>query len=206
VDLKAILTEAGFDLVHPFDANAVAREPGLAEIADAERPLGYLVGNTRALWPRLRAERRTDRELGACNDPFDRYTEQTCERIVGARSFYAHRTYRGVFLPFQRLAVAAGFGTLSSSQLVIHPTYGPWFALRAAVLVAGEPTTSALPVAACNCAMRCTAAFERACAVRDGEMWRAWLAVRDACCVGREHRYDDDQLEYHYTKDRSLLD
>lgn len=204
--MKEILTEAGFDLVHPFDAHAVAREPGLGQIADAERPLGYLVGNTRALWQRLRAARRADHGLGACSDPFDRYIEQTCERITGARCFFAHKTYRGVFLPFQRLAVAAGFGTLSSSQLVIHPTYGPWFALRAVVLVAGSPTTRVLPRAACNCAMRCTAAFERACAVRDGEVWRAWVDVRDACCVGREHRYDADQLEYHYTKDRTLLD
>ena len=35
--------------------------------------------------------------------------------------------------------------------------------------------------------------------------WRLWLAVRDACPLGREHRYDDDQLRYHYTKDVAAL-
>jgi hypothetical protein len=33
----------------------------------------------------------------------------------------------------------------------------------------------------------------------------AWIAVRDACPVGREGRYSDAQLEYHYTKARGLL-
>jgi len=32
-----------------------------------------------------------------------------------------------------------------------------------------------------------------------------WIALRDSCNVGRNHRYDDDQLLYHYTKDRALL-
>lgn len=202
----AILNEAGFDLVHPFDAHAVAREPGLAMLADPERRLGYLVGNTRAAWPRFRAVRRADPALAASAHPIDRHTEQTCERIAGARCFFAHRRYDDAFLPFQRLAVAAGLGTLSPSHLVIHPTYGPWFALRAVVLVAGEPVTRVLPPAPCNCAAGCVAAFERACATRGGEAWRAWLAVRDTCCVGREHRYGDDQIEYHYTKRLALLD
>lgn len=205
MDIVAILGEAGFDLVHPFDALAVAREPGLSELADPERRQGYLVGSTRAFWPRFLAARRDDPELCASADPIDRYTELTCAKLPGARLFFAHRTYGGVFLPFQRLAAAAGLGTVSPSQLVIHPTYGPWFGLRAVVLVAGELITRALPVAACNCATRCATAFERACMDRSAEPWRSWLAVRDACCVGREHRYDDDQLEYHYTKNRTFL-
>jgi hypothetical protein len=36
--------------------------------------------------------------------------------------------------------------------------------------------------------------------------WHAWLAVRDACPVGRAHRYDDDQLRYHYAGERDALD
>ena len=38
-----------------------------------------------------------------------------------------------------------------------------------------------------------------------GDTWRLWLAVRDACPVGREHRYGDDQIGYHYRHDRTLL-
>jgi cyanocobalamin reductase (cyanide-eliminating) / alkylcobalamin dealkylase len=39
----------------------------------------------------------------------------------------------------------------------------------------------------------------------DADTWRAWLAVRDACPVGREHRYGDDQIAYHYAKRRDAL-
>jgi cyanocobalamin reductase (cyanide-eliminating) / alkylcobalamin dealkylase len=205
----ALLDDAGFDLVHPFDAHAVAREVGVAALVDRERPAGYLVANTRALWPRFLAARRADRELATCEHPIDRYVEQTCERLGDARVLFAHRAYGGAFLPFQRIAVAAGFGTLWPSQLVIHPTYGPWFALRAVVLARGEPLTRVLPRAGCahedRCAASCTTAFESARDASGPQAWRAWLAVRDACCVGREHRYAEDQLAYHYTKDRELL-
>jgi methylmalonic aciduria homocystinuria type C protein len=37
------------------------------------------------------------------------------------------------------------------------------------------------------------------------ESWRLWLAVRDACPVGRSSRYPDEQCEYHYRPSRSLL-
>ena len=194
---------AGFDLVHPFDARAVARELGLAILVDDDRPCGWLVGNTRALWPKLKAARATDPVLAASTDPIEHYLEQTCAPLADVRCVFAHLRYDGAFVPFQRLAVAAGLGMLASTHLVIHPSYGPWFALRAVVLARGSPVTRVLPAAACDCAERCGAAFERARAA--GSTWRDWLAVRDACCVGIEHRYDDDQIEYHYTKSRKLL-
>ena len=36
-------------------------------------------------------------------------------------------------------------------------------------------------------------------------VWRPWLAVRDACPLGREHRYSEQQVAYHYTKDAKWL-
>jgi methylmalonic aciduria homocystinuria type C protein len=199
-----LFSTAGFDLVHPFDARAVASELGLPMLVDDERPCGWLVGNTRALWPKLVAARAADAELAASEDPIECYLEQTCARVPDVRCVFAHRRYDGAFVPFQRLAVAAGFGTLAASQLVIHPVYGPWFALRAVVLARGTPITRVLPVAACDCADRCGAAFARARAA--DATWRHWLAVRDACCVGIEYRYEDDQIAYHYTKSRRLLE
>lgn len=203
------LAEAGFDLVHPFDPASVAGEPGLEPVAGAPGRRGWLVGNTRALWPRFLAARRADPELAAADDPLDRYTERAIERAIsgtGARAWFGHRRYAGAFLPMQRLAVATGLGTLAPTQLVIHPVYGPWFALRAAIVGDGEPVArAARPAPACTCAAPCREAFARASVARGPESWRAWLAVRDACPVGREHRYDDDQLEYHYTKRASCL-
>jgi len=190
------LAEAGFDLVHRFDTALAARERGLERLGGAER-LGLLVGNTRALWPRFVAAMR-DPALAGAPDPLERYTEATvAAAFPNARIYYGHQRYDGVFLPLQRLAVATGLGALAPTQLVIHPIYGPWFALRAVVVLAGEPPPAQPPIAQpCQCDETCTGAME---AALGSAHWRAWLAVRDACAL-RAWRYSDEQIEYHYTK------
>jgi hypothetical protein len=32
-----------------------------------------------------------------------------------------------------------------------------------------------------------------------------WIALRDAVEIGKEYKYEEDQLFYHYTKDYSIL-
>lgn len=200
--MDSALGDAGFDLVHLFDAAIAAHEPGLAMLADGSRRLGLLVGNTRALWPPFVAARHTDPELAAARDPLDRYTEQSIGRAFpGAPIWFGHRRYDGAFVPLQRLAVATGLGALAPTQLVIHPIYGPWFALRAVVLVAGEPPPTAPIAAPCTCGASCHEALARALAARS---WQAWLAVRDACPIGKAFRYSDEQIAYHYASNRSL--
>jgi methylmalonic aciduria homocystinuria type C protein len=210
VELAPVIAElarAGFDLVQPFPTAEIAREPGLARLADPARPFGLLVANTRALWPRFLAARAADPSLAAAADPVDRYTEHVLGPLaasLGGEVLYSHATYDGVFLPFQRLAVAAGLAALSPTQLVIHPEVGPWLALRAAILSPGAPPPRAAPVSLpCTCASTCHAAFAHACA--HPADWRAWVAVRDACPVGRSYRYSEDQLAYHYSKDHQYL-
>jgi len=207
------LTEAGFDLVHAFDTAVAAREPGLERLAGAERR-GLLIGNTRALWPRFVAAMR-DPALAGEGNPLERYTEQAiATAFPDARVYYGHRRYDGAFIPMQRLAVATGLGALAPNQLVIHPIYGPWFALRAAVVLdlagpAGDAPVS--PPVCADCTHTCELLFQRASAAQVGEpdissTWPLWLAVRDACPVGRDWRYGDDQIRYHYAKDRSVLE
>ena len=192
------LADAGFDLAHRFDASVAAREPGLERLAGTDR-LGILIGNTRALWPRFVAAMR-DPELAADPHPLERYTEQTIGKIFSdARIYYGHRRYDGAFLPFQRLAVAIGLGALAPSHLVIHPIYGPWFALRAVVVAAGSPIEHAPLATPCRCEGPCTVALQAALDSRGAESWRAWLAVRDACPL-RAWRYSEDQIRYHYLK------
>ena len=193
MDALATLAAAGFDLAHPFDASVAAREPGLGVLAGTAR-LGILIGNTRALWPRF-TEAMRDPALAAERDPLDRYTE----RCIGAafpeaRIYYGHRCYDGAFVPLQRIAVTAGLGALAQSRLVIHPIYGPWFALRAAVVIDGEPPVRRPIPLPCRCDASCTTVLERAQRSSD---WRDWLAVRDACSL-RSWRYTDDQIRFHY--------
>lgn len=192
---RCVLGNAGFDLLHELD---------LAWLDDSEilprTGRALLVANTRALWPIFLAARAADPALLASPDPLDAYTEQTLARAFpGAPMWFAHRKYDGVYLPFQRIAVAAGLGVLAPTQLVIHPVYGPWFGLRALVALDGDPPPHA-PRLAYHCTGDCAARL-----AQTSDSWRSWLAVRDACCVGRDYRYGEAQLAYHYTKDPDLL-
>ena len=190
-----MLGNAGFDLLHELDLACLDESPILPRSGRA-----VLVANTRALWPIFLAARAADPALLASSDPLDAYTEQTVARAFpGAAMWFAHRKYDGGYLPFQRIAVAAGLGALAPTQLVIHPVYGPWFGLRALVALDGEP-----PPRAARLAYHCTGDCE-ALLARTSDDWRSWLAVRDACCVGRTYRYGESQIAYHYTKDRALL-
>ncbi len=214
----AALADAGFDLVHRFDAHAAAREPGLACLAASSDQLGLLIGNTRALWPRF-LDALQDPELASAPDPVDRYTERTLAGIFGAAAiYYGHREYASeppgeyaseppgeqgpsgcerAFLPLQRLAAVTGLGALAPSQLVVHPIYGPWFALRAVVVLPGIPVAHEPIAKPCECGAPCSQALRAA--LSTPERWRAWLAVRDACSL-RAWRYGEDQIHYHYTK------
>jgi methylmalonic aciduria homocystinuria type C protein len=125
----------------------------------------------------------------------------------------------------QQAAHVAGLAFLAPSMLSVHPVYGPWIALRALVVVeavAGPPGPAPVLAPPCDCERACGPYLRRALALsarategtgegRIGqgeiaEQWRAWVAVRDACPVGRGHRYSDAQIAYHYTKQRRWLD
>lgn len=160
-----------------------------------------MIGNTRALWEIFLRERRAE------PDALDRYVERAVREVFPSEDVrWAHTMPPTVAI--QRVAEAAGLAWLSRSHLSVHPVFGPWIALRA--VVAGEFGAAAPPIAPpCACEHGCLPAFERACAagipqgfedVRD--RWRLWLAVRDACPVGRAHRYGDDQIRWHYGVER----
>jgi methylmalonic aciduria homocystinuria type C protein len=223
-DLLAELTAGciatGFDLVQPFALNwyndAVAAEHRLPDLG---RPhgLGVLIGNTRALWAPFLATWRDDAALHSAADPIDRYTETHLDAVVAALPRRGELRFAHTPAPrrpaIQRLADLSGLAPLSLVGLNVHPVYGPWIGLRAAVVFdlggpAGPPPSLANPCT--NCARTCLPAFERARAAQGADAdvsqtWRLWLAVRDACPVGRAHRYSEEQIVYHYTKDRTVL-
>ena len=187
------------------------------------RALVIVIGNTRALWPIVRAARRTG-ALAGVRDPIDRHTEGVVGAAVAA-AIAAHAPGVAAEIRYspeppprrvamQRLAAVAGLAWLSPSHMCVHPVYGPWFALRAAVVldVDGPPPRTPLsPPCECatGCGPRLTEALAGGVPTSAGELrprWLSWLAVRDACPVGRAHRYDEAQLRYHYTGDRAALD
>lgn len=229
------LAASGLDLVRALDARrydaAVAPEYRLPRPGGGhDARLAMVVGSSGAFWPPFLAWLVADPARLDASDPIDRYTVAAVHAALDDVTV-AHEV-RFSFEPpprrvaMQRLADVAGLAALTPSMLCVHPTFGPWIALRAAVVfdVAPPDGAGAAPPSACHdCAERCAPALARAVAAttaragrpaaaceRAGDDpvapdWALWLAVRDACPVGREHRYPDAYLRYVYTKDRDVL-
>ncbi len=157
-------------------------------------------------------------------DPLDDFTTEIMERDVLrlARDAGVAAELRLPFrasappVSFVHLAEAAGLGRRGIVGVLIHPEFGPWIALRGALLV-DEDVSAPRPAAhfdPCpDCADRpCIAACPGA-AVHHPEGWDVPRCIahrvaeradctdrchaRAACVYGRAHRYPDDALAYH---------
>jgi len=218
-DLLAELTAGcsglGFDLVQPFALewynDAVAPVYRLPDFA-RPRGLGVLIAHTRALWQPFCTAWRRDAALRGDADPLDRYTQTRLGDLVAGLPLRS--ALRCAHEPeprrpaIQRLAALCGLAPLSLVGFNVHPRFGAWIGLRAAIAFDCDAPPGAPPAMAnpcVDCARTCVPLFERARLATGPDAWRAWLAVRDACPVGREHRYSEEQIVYHYTKDRRVL-
>lgn len=188
-----------------------------------------LTGNTRALWSHFVAHRRAgapaepgvDPEFQRAH-PLDAYTEQVHRALApqGCSLRFAHQVSPA--LPFQRLAAELGLCESGPAGLSVHWEYGPWFAVRGLYIfprgiLGGRPPSAGQPgrlkshCAGCRVdgvQQPCKLALARALEVtktldRGGVAgaFEAWLAVRDACPIGRQHRYTSAQLRFHYGVD-----
>lgn len=221
-ELRRACRPAGLDLVAPLSVAAYnARVDADWRLPAFDRPdaLGVVIGNTRALWaPFLAALRREPARLDHPH-PLDDYVR---ERVEAARAGTGPRSIvrwadgappHGVAL--QHAAEVAGLTWRSPANLSVHPVYGPWIALRAVVVFDLPPPPAPPPAPACDaCEVGCRPAFEAARRTAPGRRpgaadviaaWRRWVAVRDACPRGHEHRYGDDQIAYHYRRDPGIL-
>jgi len=184
--------------------------------------VALVVGNTRRLWP-LFLEAFETTPLADEPHPLDAYSRQHIGGAAAdiARTIGVQHLVRFSFDPppntvaIQKLAALAGAAEQAPIGLCIHPTYGPWFSLRAAVVLAlpGPSATSSAPTCS-SCTRRpCLGPREKVMEMGAAgvsrellaEHWLTWLAMRDACPIGREARYSDPQVRYHYLKERSLL-
>lgn len=182
--------------------DAVPPEWRLPDFGRPDR-LALVLGNSGAFWTHLQAAVRADISLAAAAHPVERFVE----RLV-AREFDGYVRYAPENVALQRAADLAGLAWLGPGHLSVHPVYGPWIALRAVVVLdRPAPPEPPRPARCPGCARGCVPALERAVAAGWDERttWPLWLAIRDACPLGREHRYPEDAIRYHYTKDRSSL-
>ena len=184
----------------------------------------FLVGSSRAVWPHFKAALAADPRRTSEQHPFDRWTSEVISRavvmVVGPHyAFDVRFAFEGGVRAFSalHLAQAAGLAHRGPAGLAISPLFGPWLALRAAVVVDMPGRPAAAPDPVCDrCADKpCMVALAAAMGQRDRadiahdavrERWRDWLAVRDACPVGRDLRYGDEQIRWHYAHDRGALE
>jgi methylmalonic aciduria homocystinuria type C protein len=215
----------GLDLVHAFDAarynQHITEHATLSPLPlhGRQRALGVLIGNTRALWLPFVEAYRASRRLRESQSPLELYLTETLQRCVDHLQIRSEVRFAHEGPPrlvsMLHLAEASGFAHTGPVNLGIHHEHGPWFALRA-VLVADADPPRKTPEGAMDlcsgCPAPCRAAMDRALAHQRlqarsdiASNWQMWVAVRDACPVGRGSRYSEDQIRYHYTKDRTVL-
>lgn len=230
-ELGRALARYGFDLtaVGPWSVLSEASRASVAAgvRVDPDRAELLITGNTRALWPHFvaHAAGAQAREPGPSSaaelqpaHPLDAYTERVHRGLApqGCVLQFAHQIAPA--LPFQRLGAELQLCEAGPAGLSVHPEYGPWFALRA-LYIFPHGTTSALlgtrrsgaqpsRSRCAGCSAPCKPALTTALRVtktldREGvaSAFAAWLAVRDACPAGREHRYDSEQIRFHYGVD-----
>lgn len=231
-ELVEDLTPFGFDLVAHTTVAAYHRALGdrgddpafrLPEAPSGPSRAVVLVGNSRAVWAPFTATLAAEPARRVEAHPFDRWTSEVLRRVVvgvvGPHvAFDLRFAFEGGVRAFsaQHLAQACGLACLGPAGLAVHPTLGPWFSLRAAIVCALPGREAPAPTPLCErCADKpCLQALATATAERPvsdlahaavRERWRAWLAVRDACPIGRDRRYGDAQIRWHYAHDRAAL-
>ncbi|ESR26700.1 ferredoxin [Lutibaculum baratangense] len=180
-----------------------------------------LVGNTGgAMW------RNFAPHIDGAPHPLDRWTRAVVGPIAEALGARAVFPFEAPPLPFQRWAKRAEGLSSSPLGLLVHPVYGLWHAYRAALLfpveIADLPTVPAEPSPCESCRERpCLSACPvgafgeggydvPACASRlrapGGHRCRSsGCLARDACPVGREHRYPPEQVAFHMSAFRRAL-
>jgi hypothetical protein len=218
------LAQSGLDLVGVASASAydaiVPETHRLATIAPDVRSAIVIGNGGRAFW---HAFQRGSRRWSL--HPLDAFTRRVVTEALdplppGARLVFPF-DWPGTPVSFVHLAECAGLGKRSLLGVLVHPEYGPWMALRAAVLLPDvlAPTPSSFDP--------CPTCVERACipacpagAVGDGGWdvprcmaWRlrpvddcaTGCHARIGCVIGREHRYPPEAMAFHQRSARATM-
>lgn len=149
---------------------------------------------------------------GPSLDEYTRGLAVALAHELGGRAFLYCDAQDGAFADFVALGEAAGLGARSRLGLLLHPVWGPWWALRALLLVP-EPLPATGPLAGFEPCTGCPAPCTAACPVaapgpggfdvgacgahrRTGACASACDARR-ACPVGAEHAYGPAAEAWH---------
>ena len=206
---------------------SVAADVSVGQIETAARSI-ILIGNGGAsFWKHFQDHCSSRPGWLERDNPLDDFTRQVVESELIPR-FRRHGIHARALYPFMpaekqisflQLAKLTGLGGPSIVGVLVHPTFGPWIAFRAAILVdvlidAPGEASGFDPCPSCE-PRSCIAA----CPVGAVSMPKGWDAVectrhrvevetdcaarchsRVACVLSPEHRYPDDELQYHHSR------
>jgi hypothetical protein len=180
-----------------------------------------------AFWHAFETFCREHPDHAASADPIDDFTRRVVDVAVAAAGLDGPVLYPFDFpatpVSFMRLAECAGLGRRSLLGVLVHPVYGPWIALRAAVPLPIEvpaprpadgfdpcPTCAERPcIAACPAGAVTAAGWDiPTCAAHraaDDDPCASRCHARVECVLGRAHRYPAAALAYHQRRARPML-
>ena len=191
-----------------------------AVLAPAAQSVLVFASTGSRLWDSFVEEiRKRPETLTASQHPLDDFVQRSVHEACADLCLSGHSVFFAdqqapVHLDFRSLAVAAGIGSASRLGLVIHPKYGPWMGLRAAIFVQEEfLATDAIEDVCAGCPAPCIAACPGD-AMTTGQ-WEVGACVefhqqseqcsrschsRNECIVGADARYDSLEILYHYNR------
>ncbi len=219
------LAHIGLDLVGVASASAydatVPERHRLSSIAPEMRSAIVIGNGGRAFWDAFQRARPSGSQ-----HPLDAFTRAAVTEALdplpaGARLVFPF-DYPGTPVSFVHLAECAGLGRRSLLGVLVHPEYGPWMALRAAVLLPDALAPTAMPdFDPCpTCIARpCITACPAGAVSADGWdvpgcMAYRLRAVDDCaggcharidCVLGRDHRYPPEAMAFHQRAARATM-
>jgi epoxyqueuosine reductase QueG len=217
LNLVGVVVGEEFDQCQPCQARASQMLPGCGTIV-------VLGSGGSGFWQKMVAAGGDVGPPRPRHHPIERRTREIAAGVIALlaeRGIPAHAVFPDDRNPinFVQLAECAGLGTVSPViGLLLHPVYGPWVSLRAAILVRGTPfgargqrevPASFQPCATCPrpCVQACpvsaydgSGSFDaKACAHhRERGGSSDGCAVRRACPVGISHRYGADEESFRH--------
>jgi hypothetical protein len=216
------LNLVGTTTVESYDAVAPSRW-ALGPQAPEARTVVVIGNGGTAFWEAFRSRREAgDPAASRGPNPLDDFTRSVVREAVDAAGVdpKARLVFpfelRPVLLSFVHLAERAGLGRTSLLGVLVHPEFGPWMALRAALLLpfvldAPRPADGFDPCPTCierPCIAACPggaigpAGWDvPGCAAHrlsgHGDGCDAGCHARIACVIGPAHRYPPDALAFH---------
>ena len=225
LNLIGVADAVGYDAAVPARWTIGQHVPGVRSV--------LVIGNGgAALWEAFRRRLDAEPSFAGTRDPLDAFTRAVVTEAVTPFATELQQAIPIVFpfdagppaLSFVHLAECAGLGRSSLLGILVHPEFGPWIALRAALLLpfpceAARPADGFEACATCverPCITACPGAAVGAggwdvprCADHRlsgaGDGCDAGCHARIACVYGQAHRYPPDALAFHQAYARGAM-